>query len=424
MAVAVVASSIWFNSYLNSREFSLLLARLTGRAVNAEAQYAPFRWNGSSVFTESLVLEGSEGSAIRRAEVRQIRADVNWRAAWGGAWRIDELSVVQVEGEFGFPDGASDQDNFRPVAPSGLASLLPRRFELGHAEIKTANLTFGTASVKRLALDIRPEDAGWLIQGKGGQLILPFVPPLDIKSIRAREKRGQFFLTESLFRLGDVGKVNASGEFGEAGSLQVEWSGLKSGTFLPAMWADRLEGNLCGSANIRATSGSGRVEMKDGLIKGVPLLDLIGRFTEAPTFRRMPIQEMHADFIYLDGKVSISKCVVESKGLLRVEGAAQVGAGGELEGAFQVGVSPQALQWLPGSKDKVFTESRSGFLWTSMKVGGTIQSPTEDLSFRIAAAMGQAVIESLPSTIPETPDPGKAIDVFKGLINTINPLPR
>ena len=124
---------------------------------------------------------------------------------------------------------------------------------------------------------------------------------------------------------------------------------------------------------------------------------------------------MSTDFHYENGTLKLTSFVAESKGLLRIEGAGQRNVNGNIEGSFQIGVTPQTLQWLPGSRERVFTVTRNGYLWTDILVGGTLENPTENLSARLSSAMGAAIIEQGTNLIK---NPAKAVEGAKGLLNT------
>ena len=145
----------------------------------------------------------------------------------------------------------------------------------------------------------------------------------------------------------------------------------------------------------------------------------VADFTGNPAFRRMPLQEISGDFTYENGLLKIKNFSAESKGLLHLEGVATVGQSGELEGHFQIGVTPQTLQWLPGSRKRVFVNTRNGYVWTELTVGGTLAHPTENLSARLAAAMGSAVIEQGAGLIKDVPP--AAAEGIKGVLDVLRP---
>jgi len=134
----------------------------------------------------------------------------------------------------------------------------------------------------------------------------------------------------------------------------------------------------------------------------------------------MPLQGISGDFTYEKGGLQIRNFTAESKGLLRLEGTATLGQRGELTGRFQIGVTAQTLQWLPGSRERVFTVSRDGYVWTDLVLGGSVEHPSENLSPRLAAAMGTAVIEQGASLIKDTP--GTAVDGVKSVLDILKPL--
>lgn len=421
---AMVAGSIWVGSYIRSETFRDLVAKATGDAFDATAGFETLRWTGSSVYTESAKLEGKTGAALGKMEARQLRAEVNWRAAFSGAWRVDEISVSRLNGEWAPAAKTSRAAGPPPTrgaaSPEGLAALLPRRFELGVLKVGAASLAFGAVALTDTTLSVKPDGAGWLFQGTGGELKLPWPPVLAISSFRAREQGGDYYLTEGNFRLGENGKVSASGESTGGGKLQLTWEGVKTADVLSGDWRKRLDGTLSGDARITFPNrATGSFLLKDGRLEGVPMLAMVADFTGNPAFKRMPLQAISGDFTCDNGQIKIKNYSAESKGLFRLEGVVTIGPAGELDGNFQIGVTPQTLQWLPGSRERVFAISRSGYVWTDLKVGGTLGHPTENLSPRLAAAMGNAVIEQGTGLIKDAP--AAAAEGVKGVLDLLRP---
>ena len=417
---------MWIGSYIRSDPFRALVADSTGTAFDATAGFEPLRWNGSAVYSESAKLQGKTGTALNKMEARQLRAEVDWRATFSGAWRVEEISVSHLDGEWTPAPknsrAAESQPRDNSKSPAGIAALLPHRFELGVLKIGSASLAFGGVRIADSALAIKPDGAGWLFQGTGGELRLPSAPALAISGFRARLQGGDYFLTEGNFRLGENGKVTASGESARGGNLQVTWEGVRTADVLTGEWRKRLDGILSGNALItfpdRAT---GAFQLRDGRLENIPLLATVADFTGNPAFRRMPLQEISGDFDCDRGLLRIKNFSAESKGLLRIEGVATLGQRGELEGHFQIGVTPQTLQWLPGSRERVFVNARNGYVWTNLVVGGTLDHPTENLSARLATAMGNEVIEKGASLIKDTPAAAVEGGV-KGILDILRPL--
>ena len=144
---------------------------------------------------------------------------------------------------------------------------------------------------------------------------------------------------------------------------------------------------------LAAGKATGRFRLTDGFAQNLELLDRVAFFTGAPQFRRIPLQEISGGFEWTKEAVQITNLVAESKGLMRLEGNCTVTDGGTMDGAFRVGVTPQTLQWLPGSRERVFTVAQGGYVWTDVKINGSLQDMREDLSSRLAAAMEDETID-------------------------------
>ncbi len=413
---------MWFGSYVRSDSFRRVVEEATGGSLKLRAEMTPLQWSGPSAFAESFRLEGDDASVLQNLAASQVRANVNWRAMLSGAWRVEDITVTEMEANWQRPRGEAAERKEASRAPLPfLAGILPKRFELGRLNIGSANMRFGDAAMEGSSLVVSPEGAGWLVQGRGGRFEQPGIPELDITDFRARIQAGDIFLTGGNLRLGSNGKITVSGELAGEGKLQVAWEGVASEDVFSGPLADHLVGTLSGNAKFSTPSkADGTVILKDGRLEGVPVLATIGDFTQNPAFRRMPLQDVICHFSREPGGWRISDFSGESKGLLRVDGQAFIGDGGVLEGALQVGVTTQTLQWIPGSRERVFTEARGGYLWTEVVLGGSLDHPTEDLSARLLAAMGGAVIEQGGELMRQTPD--KAVEGVKSVLDILRPL--
>lgn len=433
-AGTLLGVSMWVKRFLRSDDFRALVAAKTGEALRSDAIYGPMKWQGSSLFSDSLVAQGKPGSIVESLRADQIRAEVNWRAIRDGAWRVDRVDVVNFEATFrpGSPEEGEGAVAKTPLV-SGFAAFLPKRFELGQLNIAQAQLGFRGAdgavslALQNAALQVRPDGAGWAIDGNGGTFSLPNLPVFNITNFRSRIQGPTFFLTDASLRLDDNGKIKAAGEFAENSSLRVDWTQVDVATFLDAKWKSRLTGLFDGTAvlnwpeaGLPAGTVTGTFRMNDGLLQNLKMLDQIATFTGAPQFRRMSLQEVSGNYAWTKGVTSFTNLVLESKGLLRIEGNCALAADGALNGTLRVGVTPQTLQWLPGSRERVFTFAQNGYLWTDVRVGGTLSKPSEDLSARLAKAMGQQVIEQGEKVLDVLPGPAK--EGAKGVLDALKPL--
>jgi hypothetical protein len=433
--VVAVTASLLISGFLRSEAFRKLMGAKTGEALYSDATYSPLSWSGSSMFVDSLQATGKEGSIVETLRADQVRADVNWRAIFQGAWRVDQIQIVSFDATFRPGSIVPKEGPPTPAQPprSGIASWLPTRFEVGELDIGRARVRFRSksgleiASLRDAALDVYPDGTGWAVDGRGGVLAVAKLPALNVVSFRSRTQGDIFFLTDAQFQLGETGKISASGEFGDHSRLHVEWSQVDVDPFLQEPWRSRLSGFLAGTSSIEwpesgiaAGRAVGSFRLTDGLAENIEMLDQVAAFTGAPQFRRMPLQEISGNFEWSQNILKITNLVAESKGLLRLEGSCTIAEGGNLNGSLRVGVTPQTLQWLPGSRERVFTVAQNGYVWTDVRIGGSLLNLQEDLSPRLAAAVRDEAIHQGKRLIEDLPNAAK--DGAKGVLDTLTPL--
>ena len=162
----------------------------------------------------------------------------------------------------------------------------------------------------------------------------------------------------------------------------------------------------------------GSLRLTNGELTALPVLDQIAIFTRTQQFRRLTLTNASSDFEQNGARLSFTKFIAESRRTDPLEGMFTI-ENGQLDGVFQVGVTPASLQWLPGSQAKVFTESRGGYLWAPMRLIGPVNKPTDDLTPRLAAAVQGAVIEGAQNAAGEVIKTGK--DAVKGALDLLLP---
>lgn len=441
LVVGGFALNSWLQGWLKGPEFRGLVEAQTGKALGGKAAFSPFVWSGPSVFSPDLDLQGNPGKPVETLRAQQIRADVNWRAAFSGAWHVRRIDVTRLD--ISIPpakpaspaaEATADVHAIEQVAraESSLPSWLPSQFNLDEVAVQDANVNLGEAgAIRNSVLTVKPEGAGWIFDANGGKFDPPAVlKQLDIDHIRVRLQQGVVYLTDAHLRSGGAGRITANGEIGgheKPYDIRITWQNIDAAEVLDDVWENRLSGLINGEIEVvPAAPGAapvrGKFNLMEGLLHGLPIQEDIARFTRSPQFQRMPIHELSSDF-ETDGAVTdFTNFILESKGLLRMVGSGRVGPGNAVSGTFQIGVTPQTLQWLPGSQEKVFVESRDGYLWTSIRIGGTLDSPTEDLSNRLARAMGEQVIETGVQILESAPE--KTREALDRAIDILSPFLR
>jgi hypothetical protein len=217
------------------------------------------------------------------------------------------------------------------------------------------------------------------------------------------------------------GEISVTGEVTEKEKidLQCKVAGVNVTPLVPEDWRARLHGRVVGEARVRvplrdgvspAPVIDGRLELREGSLEAMPVLNKLAEFTKTDRFRRLVLNQARGEFRADESGLSVTNLVVESDRLISVKGRFKV-VNDQIDGTLEVGVTPGPLQWLPGSQEKVFTVMRDGYAWTTMRIVGPVKSPREDLSSRLVAAAQGAVVEKVESVATQAV--GGAVDTVK-----------
>ncbi len=423
--LAFLALNIWFNAFLKSDKFRLIISHAALGAVQADGEFLPFHYAGTTIYTDGFQAGGVGTAFFDRLQGDQMRAAFNLHGMLKHTWQIDELDLQRLQISVA---SSEEREGRAPVEPArttpGGWGILPNKVDLRQAVVEDANIEWkGRADrpggVTATRLTVTPDDSNnsadathpgaWNILAEGGHLAEIGLPELGIGSARLKYRRPSLFVLDSELKCKDSGTLAVSGEinFTQALDLDIKLNGVPAAPLLPMDWRKRLEGNLNGDVHVRsampmtgAPDMEGSLSLSQGRLEALPVLDQIATFTRSQQFRTLDLSIASGDFKRTATRLEVKNFILESKGLIRMEGAFNV-VDSTLDGTFQVGVTPGSLQWLPGSQGKVFTASREGYLWTSVRLSGPVGSPTEDLTPRLVAAAQGAIIEGVEKTVKD-----------------------
>lgn len=412
LAILIAAALIFGSAraYLCGDAFHQLAERHAGRALGGEVALSPMRWEGSEVFGDSMRVRRGEGSEIH---ARHLRAEWNWRAVFSGAWRLEEVSVESLEGAFG---PMEDVPNAGPDSQAPwFAALLPKRFEMGPVKIHRAELDFGNIALRGSSLEILREIGEWKISGSGGTLNVPGWPTLDVETFQGRVAGAGFAIDSSSLRAGEEGNIEVAGLW--PGKLDLGWRNVALSDWVEERWRSFVSGRVSGNATVDSSGAVGNFRIEDGRFSGAPWLDTVATLTGVREFQSLVFTLADGNFEKRAEAWHLTNLVLESEGLLRIEGSVEMMADRKLSGALRVGVAAKVLRSMPGADGLVFSRAGDGYFWASVALGGTLDAPTEDLSTRLAASVGGAVIESVRPALEAVPE--RARDAVGDTINTL-----
>lgn len=199
------------------------------------------------------------------------------------------------------------------------------------------------------------------------------------------------------------GEITVNGEVTEKEKvdLQFKTAGMNVTPLLPEDWRARLHGRVKGDGRIQislrdgtssAPAVTGHAELQQAVLDALPILDTIAKYTKTDRFRRLILNQVRGDFRYDASGLHVTNLVVESERLIMVKGSFSV-VNGQIDGTFDLGITPAPLQFLPGSQDKVFSAPRDGYAWTPLRITGPYPFAARDLSARLYAAAENAVVQ-------------------------------
>lgn len=432
LVVGLLAARSMVEGWLRGDGFREWLAKRAGQVLRAEIDLADLEWKGGEAYARQIAARGRDDAGFSELALDGVRARVGGVA--DRAVQVPEVSVNRLDLRFsperpGGPApsgqvlGASDPTPAEagPALPEWLARYLPERVEIGQVEVATTRIsvageggeTFSLNGVRaRLEPDLR--NGVLAVEGKGGRIAMAGQPEMALKDLALRWKGEDLFVDRCVLGIFKQGHIEARGELGFGGGgradLEIDVSAIDVDEVAPPEWRERLAGTLAGPIRVSGSFSrplvEGNLEVSDGVVESLPVLTQIARYTRSERFERLVLNQARTEFRREGERIELRNLVLQSDGLVRVEGTVDID-GDRLAGDLRVGVTPGTMRWIPGAERRVFTEARDGFLWTPMKLGGTREAPTEDLSGRLLAAAGEAIVEDLPSGL---------IDAAKGLL--------
>ena len=411
---------VWLRSWLHGEDFRDMLAAETGKSLDAESEFGSFRWSGTRMDTDSFRANG-EG-IVRSIDAEGLRVEMGLGGFWDGVWRVDdararrivvELDATAADRERAAPGPVEARVPAQEKSRSWYEGLIPREVEVRALEIGSSSLSVVTRSgpvgISNTSWRLTPDEAkgSYRAEGLDGTVRLPWdwAPPMALGRARLRYQGDTVFLTDADFRVYESGRLDLSGEMSVAGEGYVFNGRLRDvlcAEILPESWKQRLAGEVESEFSVaNGPAGplvKGDLELSDGVLTALPLLDSLSAYADTTRFRRVALQEGRTDFEWRDGVLTLRDLKIGADGLMRVEGAMRIDRDDRLDGRFRLGLVPGILARIPGAETVVFAPGERGLLWTDVHLTGTIDDPKEDLTARLVEAAGLRMFEVLPET--------------------------
>ncbi len=419
---------IWLKNYLASEAFRERLNGQVSRVVGAPGEFTPLAVDSlDSIYSDTFIAR--DGTVFDLLQADQIRADLHF-GFLARTTVLERLEIARIQARL--TDGQNRTARADPpllpvtTTPATPSARWTTAFSMKQAVVNQFDLSWVGGRLEGAYLQVTPSGSApgeWLFEGSRGKVTTDVGPQWRVESFTGRQRGTTLYLHQARLRSGERGEGTLEGTFalGHPPEARTTFSGIELAPLLPGDWRARLTGTLAGNVTLKGKAdeggvnvASGEFTLSEGKLHAFPFLEQVATITRTERFRRIELHQARAKVTQLgrSGDVKIEQLVVESNGLLKLEGELTL-QGGRIDGVVQLGVVPSSLDWIPGAKNKVFTVSREGYLWTPVRLSGLAAHPQEDLSARLAQAALTQSVEAVPETVRGT---------LKDAIETVSPL--
>lgn len=389
------------------------LAETLSAATGGRVELQEVSWRGGVLRAGRAEFSGGPLGAgqLRAADVR---AAVGWKQLLDPL--MQPLHVEMAEAEWVLAD-RGETETAPPVAAAGRAvawppvDLLVGRLTLRHAARDDWALRDTAARAVH-------EGGTWALAARGGRATGPGGATLDVERISASHDGRAWKVGGFALRDADGGMLAGSaGEESGAWSGEFSWQDVDLARLLPPDLAQRVAGRISGDAALREGVLRGQAKVSGGKFTRLPQLVKMASLFAGEDWDEVPWDVFRFDFTRPpDGSVEFANLQAVSPKGIALHGTGRY-APESLEATLQLGVARQGRPWLVAFMPVIFRAEKSGYMWTTVKIGGTPQQPVEDLSARLAAAV--AVVPATTAVEAAAEIPGAAVEAAGGLLRSL-----
>ena len=431
VVIVIVGGIVAYNKaigFLHSEDFRSEVSLQVSDELGAEGAFGDFEWDGLSAENDHYKATGI--GAISAVDVKGISLDVALDYFKRDKFEISNVRIDKVEAELDLRKEFLKIE--REKKPKGfLQSLLPEEVELLDAEfslIDAAVITnSGEYDVSGVKLNVKKDNDSYRAQIEGGfvEMPFPFLSSAIIKSGDFVQSDEEIYVNDLRLKIFDEGNITINGVLDLSPRAQYLYnmkgilSGLNCKEVFPKAWHRHLNGDVEGSFKIKPYQGTepkieGKIVIKNGTLEALPILNKIQYYLAEPKYRTLHFQEFSSDFEKYKEEIKLKNIVLKSSGLLHIEGDLKI-SGESLDGLFNVGVPATYISNIPGAKTSVFKPGKDQLLWAQVRVGGSFDDITEDLSGRLIAAATDEMIRRALSMGGEILNPDTIKKLLEGV---------
>ena len=395
---------------IRGQRFRLSVGERVSGLVDTGVGFGSFRLSGLNLDNSKAVIEDIPGSLFHGAELTYLKARVDPWTLFSRDWHLGPVHAEKGHFRFGLPELDTEPAGIGGRVITGRRVMTFAGLGLDHdpGMINCSGIRIADCSLywEEEGLDKEPFiggsvanisdmiDGSFMLRFKAGDFKVPGWPSLAIKKLEGLVQNGNYKVRESTLVDGKKGSVELSG-FVNAGAkgdfrLIAPFTDLSLSDNVHAFWQDKLRGNINGEIDISGSLASKGSLLAEGSFSSNNLV-----FSNHAILQRLAIGLGEAllariDFHSVEGRLRRTAGVLEiydlratNPALFRLSGGITLHADGRLGGLLDVGVPGAFLQRMGINKSSIFGEEVQGFVWTKVKLGGSIEYPEEDLTKRL-----------------------------------------
>jgi hypothetical protein len=409
MIIAVVLVNPRLTRYVESQAFREELDKQTSKGLHFQGRYKAIQRTGF-LTARAEGFTGNDGvKAIKTMTTGEVDAKFNPGGVFLRRWQLDYVRI---------PSGTVEIQAYEPKPENKppkpwYAVFLPDRVYLERVVCDAADVTWQLRGRKagffQTRLLITPHERDFEYRASGGTMKTGMVPDLALRQLH-------MLITKELLTLYELelapdskseGRIRVNGQAGmkqdKSLSAEMNFSGIPVDPWIPEAWASLFRGVASGDVvwngrdmTLESSSGRGAFRIDGGRVAGAPFLDEAAALTGRKSIEEIKLNRCSLEFEWQYPHVKIKQIEIEAEGAFYIQGTVLVDKR-SLSGSVQLGATRKYLEWLPRAEE-IFSRERDGYLWTTVKLSGSLREPREDLSPRVAELLKKS--------------PGAAIGIF------------
>lgn len=409
--VLVAAGVYYYREALAGRWIGRELGARLSAALGATVEFDGIEWKDNVLYAARCRVSGGD-LPFDSLKASKLRTDLDWnrlRDPFG-----QPLSVEAATAEIALRP--AEKTVRRSAAAKEMRDLPALDFSIARFSLLQPGQEGW--SLRDTALRAKREGGAWSFTARGGAVTFPGLPPLRLKQLAAKEQ-GKGWAVES-FAVNDEGGGEVSGSVRQNGGVwsgKFAWKNLDTTHFLKGSTAEHFAGKCSGTAALEKGALSGRMTISGAETRAVPALVKMASLFVGEKWDSLPWETLDFAFVReADGTIRFSDLTaISPKGLI-VRGSGRI-ASDSLAAELELGVRREGRPWLVAFIPVLFRGEREGYFWTPVRVGGTVEAPTEDLTTRVVAAL--AVAPAAGAVKGATEVPANVIEAAGSLLDAL-----